>query len=349
MRLSRRRIIFWVALGCLVRGLMASQPEGPLSMLPELRPGFSSARTALLSEYHPPLKGTPFDTPVFFLGEDEGPSCLVLAGSHANEIAGVLAACWLIERASVHGGRLIILPRSNASGATWSVSDPDHPRLLVLGSRVIPYGYRLSNPRHESVPDPPAFLPPRAPAGLKPLPGREMRNLNRQFPGSSHGSMTAQTAYAIMQLLLKEGVDVAFDLHEAGAVSSLAWSLITKPEYMDNAALAALELEETTGTSFHLEHSREEFAGYSHWEWGMEGIRAFLIETFNPAQPDDNPAVDQVYHPVAPLARRVFVHLRALQALLNAIGDQGGCSVFLRIEGLPRSASEVQEWLEGAQ
>lgn len=337
--------------------------EGPGLVYSEVQPGPGVLRAWLLSDYHAPLRGTAFDTPVFFLGGNDavrekssrespasraGPACLVLAGSHANEIAGVLAAYWLIEHCHVEGAKLVVLPRGNTSAATHSAQNAQKPRVIMLGDAAVRYGFRLSNPRHETVPDPLQFIPPRAAPALAPLAGREMRNLNRQFPGSEHGSMTAQTAFAIMQLLSQENITVAFDLHEAGSASSLAWSIITRPEYMDDAALAALELEETAGTTFHLESSREAFAGYSHWEWGMEGIRAYLIETFNPAQPNDDPSVDQLHHPVSPLARRVFVHLKAVQAILSAIEDQGAGTV-PHMKGLPQTIEEVQAWLEGSE
>lgn len=386
MRMHFRRIALWLMLACSAWGFAFSQTqsppassakpaepgtliaegflqlEGPALVYSEVRPGPGILRAGLLSDYHAPLRGTAFDTPVFFLGSNgeasEGsgsmsppgnnqrPACLVLAGSHANEIAGVLAAYWLIEHCRTEGAGLIVLPRANTSAATHSAQDAHKPRLIALGQRTVRYGYRLSNPQHETMPDPLQYLPPRAAPALAPLAGREMRNLNRQFPGTDQGSMTAQTAFAVMQLLRREHSAVAFDLHEAGSASSLAWSIITRPEYMDDAALAALELGETAHTIFHLESSRDEFAGYSHWEWGTEGIRAYLIETFNPAQPGDDPSVDQLHHPVSPLARRVFVHLKAIQAILSAIGEQDGGAV-PRIQGLPQTILEVQSWLEG--
>ena len=45
------------------------------------------------------------------------------------------------------------------------------------------------------------------------LSGSETRNLNRAFPGRADGTLTEQIAYAIMQLLEQENVDMGFDLH----------------------------------------------------------------------------------------------------------------------------------------
>jgi len=203
----------------------------------------------------------------------------IVAGGHGNEIAGILAAYWIIERCQVKGGTLIVVPRANASAATWSLKDPRAPIVMPRGSLVLRYGTRLSNPVHETRIDPSFFVPPQAPGVFAPLAGEEARNINRQYPGDLTGNMTSQAAYAITQLLIKNRVGRALDLHEASPKSSLAWSIIARPEYLDDAARAVLEIEDATGRSFHLENSKDEFAGYSHWEWGKLGIRAFLVET----------------------------------------------------------------------
>lgn len=309
-------------------------------------PGVTALRP--LSDFFLELKGTPFDTPVFFMGDSDAPLCAaVVSGSHANEIAGILASYWIIERCRVSEGRLIVVPHANASGSTWSLQDATAPRILRLGNRVIRYGARLSNPAQEILPDPASFVPPQASGDFPSLAGYEARNLNRQYPGRQDGNRTAQTAYALAQMLLAENVRIALDLHEASMGSSLVWSMITRTEYLDAAALAVLDVEDETGISFHLEDSREEFAGYSHWEWGKMGIRAFLVETPNPAQPTDDPAVDQLHNATAPLAQRVYVHLCAAKSLLAYAASGLESAGTLRIEGFPASVEEVSRWLEG--
>jgi len=200
--------------------------------------GFSEVRcgpgvTALrpLSDFFMELKGTPFDTPVFFMGDSDAPLCAaVVSGSHANEIAGILASYWIIERCRVSEGRLIVVPHANASGSTWSLQDATAPRILRLGNRVIRYGARLSNPAQEILPDPASFVPPQASGDFPSLAGYEARNLNRQYPGRQDGNRTAQTAYALAQMLLAENVRIALDLHEASMGSSLVWSMITRTD-----------------------------------------------------------------------------------------------------------------------
>jgi succinylglutamate desuccinylase len=254
----------------------------------------------------------------------------VCAGTHENEIAGILAAYWLIEKSRVHGAKLFVMPRANAAGAAWSSQNSQSPRILqaIPGvSRTFRYGARLSNLACETVSDPPLFLPPAAPAGFPALAGQEMRNLNREYPGSTDSSMTARLAFAIISLLKAENISIAINLHEASAGSNLAYSIVTRAEFLDEAVLAVLDLEETTGKSFRLEESKPEFAGYSHWEWGKLGIHAFLVETFNPAQPSDDPAVDQFNNAKSPLAERVYAHLWAVQALMANAGVSLGISV----------------------
>jgi len=336
----------------------------------EVRPGAGVTEVRSLSDFVPALAGTPFDTPVYLLGgaKDEATAAgatdgaqaaggakassapftaAIVAGEHANEIAGVLAAYWIIERCVVSSGRLAIVPRANASGATWSLSGAQAPRLIHLDGRAIRYGTRLSNPLQETEPDPERFVPPLAAASFAPLAGQEARNLNREYPGSPDGRRTAQAAYAITAMLRAESVKIALDLHEATMSSALTWSIITRKEYLDAAALAALDIEDTTGVTFHLEDSRDEFAGYSHWEWGKMGVEAFLVETPNPAQPKDDPSVDQLHHAKAPLALRVYVHLRAAKALLENASAMSGADDALVIEGFPSSIEEVGRWLEG--
>lgn len=328
---------------------------GPSIVLSEVRPGRGLARIFLLSDIDSGLAGTAFDTPVFQVGEkgtppdssDSKAALFVCAGAHENEIAGILAAYWLIEKVRVHGAKLFVMPRANAAGATWSLQNPKSPRILqaIPGiSRTFRYGARLSDPAHETVSDPPLFSPPAAPAGFRALAGQEMRNLNREYPGSTDSAMTARLAYAITLLLKKENISIAIDLHEASASSHLGYSIVTRAEFLDEAALAVLDLEETAGKSFRLEESKPEFAGYSHWEWGKLGIHAFLVETFNPAQPSDDPTIDQFNNSKAPLAGRVYAHLCAVQALIANAGESLGMAVV--VEGLPSSDVEVEDWLE---
>ena len=162
---------------------------GPSIVHSEVRPGPGVARILLLSELDSSLAETAFDTAVFQLGDEDArldsadstSALFVCAGTHENEIAGILAAYWLIEKSRVHGAKLFVMPRANAPGATWSLQNPQLPRILQVipgVSRTFRYGARLSNLSYETVLDPPLFSPSAAPAGFPALAGQEMRNLN---------------------------------------------------------------------------------------------------------------------------------------------------------------------------
>ena len=345
-----------------------AQKLGLNIVLSEVKPGAGVTEMRPLSVILPELAGTGFDTPIFFLGDTNEPAAgvqnsgtpvnagavgkvgpapltvAIVAGAHENEIAGILAAYYIVERCHVTGGRLIVVPRVNASGGSWSLYDTSAPRMLNIGGRVVRYGTRLANPAQEIAADPERFVPPLASGSFPPLAGEEARNINREYPGNPSGNRTAQAAYAITQLLVRENASIAFDLHEASSSSSLFWSIITRREHLDEAALAALDIEDITGVSFHLEDSRDEFAGYSHWEWGKLGMSSFLVETYNPAQPKDDPSVDQLHNAAAPLAKRIFVHLCSIQSLMEYAAETKGVEP-PTIQGLPSSVEDVSRWL----
>src|SRR5262245_60786757 len=74
----------------------------------------------MLGDYQPNIKGGDGDTPVFELaGAKDGPTLMVLGGTHPQEIAGMLAAIVLVENAKVTQGKLIVLPQANRSGFTY--------------------------------------------------------------------------------------------------------------------------------------------------------------------------------------------------------------------------------------
>ena len=86
-----------------------------------------------LSQYCRPLAGTAGDTDLFVLsGAEPGATVLVLGGTHGDEPAGYVAAVMLVERARVVRGRLIVIPRANASGFTHNVPQEGHPQRFTV-------------------------------------------------------------------------------------------------------------------------------------------------------------------------------------------------------------------------
>jgi len=159
-------------------------------------PGLTARR--LLSDYFPPLQGTPGDTAVFvFEGPEKGGRVLILGGTHPNEPAGYVGAVLIIENIRVSAGTIIVIPRANASGFTHSDPQEGSPQRFTLetpsGRRSFRLGSRVTNPVHQW-PDPAIYVNP----GGQELAGVEARNLNRAYPGRAGGNLTERVAFAVM-------------------------------------------------------------------------------------------------------------------------------------------------------
>lgn len=290
----------------------------------DVRPGYGVTEIGWLSDYSPGLLGTTGDTMVFYLDSGKpGMDVLVLGGTHANEISGILAATLLIEQSEVRVGRLIVIPHTNNSASTA----PDSRGGLNLeqvtigsltGKRIFKYG-----DRYTSVADQPYYA-------SDPL-GIESRNLNRVYPGKADGTMTEMIAYGIMQLLRIEGIDTAVDMHEANPKSTLGWTIISPNETLDIAVLAAFDLEDR-GIRMSPDRSGAGFAGYSHWEWSRLGTAAFLLETVNPGM-ETGLKADPISSLEFPIEKRVGIHLETILSLIKYSVELGGEP--FAIEGVP--------------
>jgi hypothetical protein len=254
----------------------------------EIRPGPGVTRVGLLSDTLPVLAGTPGDTPVFTLeapaGAAPGGTALVLGGTHGDEPAGYLAAVVLVETARVTAGRLIVIPRANASGFTHNVALEAHPQRFEIptphGPRVFTFGARATNPVHQW-PDPQVYTHHGSGQALS---GAETRNLNRAYPGRADGSLTERIAFAITTLIRERDVDLAIDLHEAAPEYPVVNTIVAHERATELAALVNLDLS-GNDISIGLEPSPPTLHGLSHREWGdATTALAVLMETANPAQ-----------------------------------------------------------------
>ena len=316
----------------------------------DLRPGPGVTRVTQLSEWLPILQGTPGDTPVFVLeGREKGGTLVVVAGTHENELAGVFAATLLVEHARVAEGRLVVVPRANNSAVTWRDPERPAPDEVVLaspsGPRRFRFGARTTNPAHQGAPDPAFF---RHAGGGAELPGVEARNLDRAYPGAPAGTLTERVAFAIVELLRREKAGLAFDLHEAGPASRLAWMVVAHPRGVELAASAVLDLD-AEGLRMKLETSDDAFRGLSHREWGdATGALAFLVETPNPAQEKGAASkgpIEQLDHPGLPLADRAAAHLRTLLAIVGAHAAQAPPGERVRLEDVPDARALLERGL----
>lgn len=238
-----------------------------------------------LSDYFEPLRGTAGDTDIYlFNGADSGASVLVLGGTHPNEPASMVAATCLIENISVKTGRFFLFARANNSGFTHNDPQEGNPRRFPIktasGERWFRYGSRYTNPI-DQWPDPDVYK--HYPSGQR-LSAAETRNLNRSYPGRSDGNLTEQIAYAIMQVLETENIDLTVDLHEASLEYPVINAVVAHQLAFDIGAEAVMYMQ-MEGILFNLEPSPEEFRGLSHREWGdWLGIPALLMESTNPMQ-----------------------------------------------------------------
>ena len=247
-------------------------------------------------------------------------------------------------------GRLIVIPHANNSAVGFpDARRPSPPSIFIetkSGKREFLYGFRLTHPAHQGEPDPVKYHLPNSSEEIE---GREARNLNRAYPGKANGNLTQKIAFAIVELLKRESVDVAFDFHESGPKSNLAWMMVANPKNVDIGALAVLTLDEA-GISMKLESSSKTFRGLSHREWGDETkAMAFLFETPNPLMSsinpgESNPGADPVNDAVLPLYRRVGVQLSAFLSVVNAYNEAATPEKkvdLVDVPGFPRSRQPV--------
>ncbi len=280
-----------------------------------------------LSQYSPGLKGTPGDTDVYVLDSGKnGGNALVLGGTHGNEPSGYVTATLLAENARPTAGKLLVIPCANASAVRHPDARKGIPRKFSLktpcGDRVFPFGSRLTNPADQA-PDPERYTHPRA---KKSAEGSTARNLNRVYPGKVDGTLTEKVAFGIMELIRKEKVDLAVDLHEANPDSPLKNLVVAHQKALDLGAEAVIRLQ-LDGISMRLDSSPPQMYGISHREWGdNSNALAILMETVNPAQgPKSGDATEETIvlgRDGNPLAERVARHAAALQVLFQVYTEQ---------------------------
>jgi len=290
----------------------------------DIRPGYGVTETRWLSSYLPALANTPGDTPIYVMeGDREGGTLLLLGGTHANEIAGVMAATLVVERGTVSQGTVIVVPHANNSAARHNdgTRHPGTPQWIELTTssgetRRFRYGSRRTAVEDQA-PDPEVFVHPFGGE----LAGEDARNLNRIHPGKADGTLTEQISYALFQLAAQEGVDIVIDMHESSITSRLALMLVCHQRALEIGAMTTLDLE-MEGIVLKQEASQEEFHGLSHREFGDHtDAYAFLVETPNPGQEESIEHPDVVNDPRAPLSGRVYTHLRTVKAILDNYGS----------------------------
>ncbi len=232
-----------------------------------------------LSDYNKNLKNSYLDTPIFVFDSGiPGPTVLYIGGTHPNEVASILSAYIIIENLELENGRVLVIPVINKSGNSSPTLGYSYPEKYTVGDRSFKVGGRLISPL-DSWPDPALYV--HYPSYLH-LSSDEIRNVNRIYPGRENGSPGEMLGYAVMNLLDKEKVDIAFDIHEASVTYPVNRNIVTNEASSDIAFLSSMMLEEE-GITMAVELSLPSNYGYSHQEWGKIGnVHPFLIEVPTP-------------------------------------------------------------------
>lgn len=203
------------------------------------------------SDYVPSLKGTWLDTPVFIFDSGvEGGTVFINGGPHPYEPASTMAAYLMIENIEVEKGKVIIVPRANYSGSTEGMVGDAYPMFFHVetdwGNEQYRIGDRYTNPL-DQWPDPFTYI--NYPSGQN-LAYQDIRNLNRVYPGRENGTITERAAYAVMEIIRQEGVDISIDMHEAEILYPVTSTYVAPAKVLDR------ETYEATGEMVYVEPER---------------------------------------------------------------------------------------------
>jgi len=233
-----------------------------------------------LGEFAPGLRGTTADADVFVLeGREPGGKILVMANTHANEPAGLLAAAIMIENAVVEKGTLLVVPEFNASGGRNTKPGDGYPLYFDIptdwGEKRFRMGNRDASPL-DQWPDPDVYIhyPER-----QLLSFIDVRNTNRTWPGRPNGPLMERVTFAAMEMMRKEKINIAIDLHGAETMFPVTNCIVAPQKSSKIATLVSLTVKAMEGFDNHVEPSPQNFRGLSHREIGdFSETLPFLLE-----------------------------------------------------------------------
>jgi predicted deacylase len=243
-----------------------------------LGPGVT--RVARLSDFCRSLKGTMGDTAVYILeGHEPGGKAVVMSGTHANEPAGLLADLIIVENAVVDKGTLFVIPSFNNSAGRNTRPGDGYPLYYDVptdwGAKRFRMGNRDASPL-DQWPDPDVYIHYPEKQLLSYI---DARNSNRTWPGRSTGALMERVTFAAMELMRREKIDVAVDLHGAETMFPVTNCVVAPERSLKIATLASLTVKATEGFDSHVEPSPPGFRGLSHREIGdNSGTAPFLLE-----------------------------------------------------------------------
>ncbi len=250
-----------------------------------IKPGPGVTEVKKLSDYFPEIANSRADTDIYVMkGNKPGGTMLVLGGTHPNEPSGYLSAVTFVESGIPEEGTVFVIPRSNNSAFTHNDAQEGSPQYLHFttksGERQFRYGSRATNPI-DQWPDPDVYV--HVASGQR-LSGSETRNLNRAYPGRPDGTFTEKVAYAIVQLIKTEKIDLTFDLHEASPEYPVIDATVAHEKSMSVASVGVIELQ-MQDIRMSLEPSPVNLHGLTHRELGdYTETTPLLMETANASQ-----------------------------------------------------------------
>jgi predicted deacylase len=233
-----------------------------------------------LSEYSPGLKGTLADTNVYVLeGREPGGKALLMGDTHSNEPEGMLTAVIVVENAVVAKGTLYVIPFFNNSGSRNTRAGDGYPLYFDVatdwGAQRFRFGNRDASPL-DQWPDPDVYIhyPER-----QLLSYIDVRNTNRTWPGRANGPLMERVTFGAMELMRREKIDVAVDIHGAETMFPVTNCIVAPEKSVKLATMASLTVKATEGFENHVEPSPVGFRGLSHREIGDHGpALPFLLE-----------------------------------------------------------------------
>jgi hypothetical protein len=237
-------------------------------------------RVARLSDFGPGLKGTMADTWVYFLeGKEPGGKALLMSNTHANEPEGLMAAAIVIENAVVEQGTLIVIPQFDHSASINTRAGDGYPLYFEIetdwGRKKFRMGNRDASPL-DQWPDPDVYIH---------YPDRQLlsyidtRNTNRTWPGRPDGPLMEKVTYAAMEIMRRDKVDIAIDIHGAETMFPVTNCIVAPDKSIKIATLASLTVKAKEGFDSHVEPSPGGFRGLSHREIGdYSETLPFLLE-----------------------------------------------------------------------
>jgi hypothetical protein len=237
-------------------------------------------KVARLSDYCEELKGTIADSDVFFLeGEEEGGKLLIMANTHANEPAALLAALIFLENAVVQKGTVIIIPQFNNSASRNTRPGDGYPLYYEIptdwGKKKFRIGNRDASPL-DQWPDPDVYIHYPDKQLLSFL---DVRNTNRTWPGRKEGPLMEKVTYSTMQIIREENVDIAIDIHGAETMFPVTNCIVAPQKSMRIATMTSLTVKAREHFDNHVEPSPSGFRGLSHREIGdYSDALPFLLE-----------------------------------------------------------------------